>query len=69
MAKIFKVIGYFVDWNDDYDFDNFKVSLKQDCDLIAKHIDVEERDIGEWNNDNPLNFCNCPKSECEKYFE
>ena len=68
MAKIFKVTGYFVDYNDEYDCDRLKVDLEQDYDLIAHHINIEERDIGEWDDDNPLNLFNCPKSECEKYF-
>lgn len=68
MAKIFKVTGYFVDCNDEYDCDRLKVDLEQDYDLIAHHINIEERDIGEWDDDNPLNSFDCPKSECEKYF-
>ena len=41
----------------------------QDYDLIVHHVNIEERDIGEWDDDNPLNLLDCPKSECEKYFE
>ena len=68
MAKIFKVTGYFVDCNDEYDCDRLKVDLEQDYDLIAHHVNIEECDIGEWGTDNPLNLLDCPKSECEKYF-
>lgn len=68
MAKIFKITGYFVDCNDDYDCDRLKIDLEQDYDLIAHHINVEERDIDEWDDDIPLNKIDCPVSECEKYF-
>ena len=69
MAKIFKVTGYFVDYNDEYDCDRLKVDLEQGYDLIVPHVNIEERDIGEWDDDNPLNLLDCPKAECEKFFE
>jgi hypothetical protein len=69
MAKIFKIHGYFVDPNEDYTQEDLEVMLEQDYDVISQHIKVEERDIGEWKDDNPLNYFNCPESECEKYFD
>lgn len=68
MAKIFKFSGYFVDPNDMYDAMELQIALEEDYDLIAHHIRVEEADIGEWEDNNPLNYNNCPESECEKYF-
>ena len=68
MARIFKISGYLVDANGDYDAEQLEVALKEDYDLIAHHIRVEERDIGEWDDDCPLNDFDCPKEECEKYF-
>ena len=69
MAKIFKIEGYLIDPNGDYDREDIEVDLEQNFDVIAHHIKVQERDIGEWEDDNILNYHNCPKSECEKYFK
>lgn len=30
---------------------------------------VTEKDIGEWDDENPLNYIDCPESEFEKYFK
>ena len=69
MAKIFKISGYYIDCNHDYTSDDIEALLKQAFDLIDHHIKVEEKDIGEWEDDNPLNRYACPESECEKYFK
>jgi hypothetical protein len=69
MAKIFKLSGYLIDTNNDYDSEELEVALSEDYDLIANHIKVEEKDIGEWDDDNFLNYCDCPIEECEKYFK
>ena len=69
MAKIFKIQGYFIDPNEDYTTEQLEVMLEEDYDVIAHHIKVEEQDIGEWEDDNPLNYGNCPECECEKYFK
>lgn len=81
MAKIVKVTGYLV--YPEMDDDNFfrqsevggylNINRLQDafgsyCDAIAKNFTIEDRDIGEWSDDNVLNDVNCPVSECEKYF-
>lgn len=69
MAKIFKVSGYFVDANGDCKADDIEVYLDNFDYAFAKHIEVEERDIGKWEDDNPLNYYKSPKEECEKYFK
>ena len=69
MATIFKIEGYYVDPNGDWSADWLKTELEENLDLIVKHIKVQERDIGEWEDDNPLNYCNSPESECERYFK
>lgn len=69
MAKIFKISGYFIDPNDDYNSNQLEIALKEDYDLISHYIKVDERDVGEWDDNNPLNYFDCAKSECEKYFE
>ena len=69
MAKIFKFSGYMVDPGGDLTDERLRVSLEEGYDAIAHHIQIEERDLGEWDDDNLLNRCDCPVSECEKYFE
>ena len=69
MAKIFKIEGYYVDPNGDYSANNLEIELKENYDLIPRFIKVQEQDIGEWEDDNPLNYRNCLKEECEKYFK
>ena len=69
MARIFKFSGYMVDPGGDLTDERLRVSLEEGYDAIARHIQIEERDLGEWDDDNPLNLCDCPVSECEKYFD
>ena len=69
MPKIFKISGYYVDPNGDYDREDLEVALQENYDLIDHHIKVEERDIGEWDDDHILNRCDCPKDACERYFQ
>lgn len=69
MAKIFKIEGYYVDPNGGWSAEDLQIELEQNYDFIDKHIKVLERDIGEWEDDNPLNYINSPESECEKYFK
>ncbi len=68
MSKIFKISGYYIDPNGDWDNVDVKDFLEEHPDLIAKHISVEEKDIGEWDDDHPLNYKNSDIKECEKYF-
>lgn len=69
MAKIFKVSSYFIDPNGDYSSEDLKVFLDESLDVIVHHTKIEERDIGEWDDNIILNYHGCPKSECEKYFK
>ena len=72
MPKIYKITTYVVDSNDEF---STAASLK-DCiiyctqnDLNLEHIKIEEVDIGEWHDDHPLNYFDCPKAEFDKYFK
>jgi hypothetical protein len=70
MAKIFKISGYLVDPDDLY-----RLSVIEDVisyalyDMVHQHIHVEEADIGEWDDESPLDYDNCDLAECEKYFK
>lgn len=70
MAKIFKVSGYIVDVNGDYNVDEVIAEVRAGFDgMINQHIHVEESDIGELDDESPLNYDNCDLADCEKYFK
>ena len=68
MPKIIKFSGYFIDISDVYDSRGIEIALRDFPDVLSRHIRAEEKDIEEWDDDNPLNRRDCPESECEKYF-
>ena len=72
MAKLFKITTYVVDPADEFTTDD----RLEDCivyctqnDLNLRHTNIESVDIGEWDDDHPLNYWKCPKAEFEKYFK
>lgn len=69
MAQIYKISGYLLDVNDDYNEGGIEVALTDGLDLFAQHLRIERADIGEWEDDNPLNYRNCDLAHCEKYFK
>ena len=68
-SKIYKISTYLVDVNGDYGEDYIRWLLESYSDLTAKHLKIECADIGEWDDDHPLNYRNSDISECEKYFK
>ena len=72
MAKIFKCTGYFVDPAGECNKRDVKTALEEvttkALDIFSHHVEVKEVELGEWNDDHHLNACECPVSECEKYF-
>lgn len=73
MAKVFKISAYVVDYTGKFG-DNQKVAdyleyITQNDDIILSFPKIESADIGKWDDDHPLNYCSCPKSEYEKYFK
>lgn len=68
MAKIHKISGYLVDPNDEYGNDVLRNCLEYSFDSMFQQLHIETADIGEWNDDNPLNYPNCDLADCEKYF-
>ena len=67
MAKIYKISGYVIDVNDEWNENELRWLLEND--VIIKHFKAKDADIGEWYDENPLNYINCPIEECEKYFK
>ena len=62
MAKIHKVIAYFVDPNGLYF--SWEEIPTEECDLF-----LQETRYFEWSDDLPINKVGCPIEEYEKYFE
>lgn len=72
MAKVFKISAYVVDANDEFSTNDRLEDCLVYCtqnDINLGHIKIESADIGEWYDDHPLNFYNCPVAEYEKYFK
>ena len=72
MAKLFKIQAYIVDVNDEFYTDD----RLEDCliyytqnDLNLDHLKIQSIDLGEWHDDHPLNYMDCPEAEYEKYFK
>lgn len=72
MAKIFKIQAYIVDPNGEFYTDG----RLEDClicctqnDLNLDHLKIQSVDLGEWDDDLPINKFNCPEVEFEKYFK
>lgn len=68
MAKIYKISGYIVDVNDEWNEDELRWLLENN-DVTIKHFNANVADIGEWHDNHPLNYYKCDVSECEKYFK
>ncbi len=72
MAKVFKISAYIVDASDEFDTNEGLEDCLIYCtqnDISLRHLKIESNDIGEWDDDNPLNYLNCPTAEFEKYFK
>lgn len=72
MAKVFKIEAYIVDGNGEFNTGD----RLEDCliwctqnDLNLRHLKINGADIGEWHDDHPLNYVNCPAVEFERYFK
>jgi hypothetical protein len=70
MAKLFKIQAYIVDYNGDFDAENLEDYIMWRLDDVSvDHIHLTSADIGEWHDDHPLNYLDCPEAEYEKYFK
>ena len=71
MAKLFKISAYVVDSNDEFKTEDGLEDCLTYCtqnDLSLKHLKINSADIGEWDDDHPLNYCNCDVKTYDKYF-
>lgn len=72
MAKLFKIQAYITDPNGEFYTDD----RLEDCliyctqnDLNLSHLKIQSVDLGEWDDDLPINKFNCPEAEFKKYFK
>lgn len=69
MAKIFKISGYIVTENEYYDKESMENFIFNGyCGLFPRHAHVEEAEVSDWSERNPLLDKNCDLADCEKYF-
>ena len=71
MAKLHKVQFYLLDYNDDFKGAQDLASyLESNIRYgLIEYVDVSTKDIGEFYDEHPLNYTNCPEAEFEKYFK
>ena len=71
MAKLFKIETYFIDYQDHFDSTEELENYIEwaICHGIFEHTNITSVNIGEWCDDHPLNYMDCPKAEFEKYFK
>lgn len=71
MAKIFKITTYIVDSMDEYDVFSVEDLLQYCCqnDVELRATNIQEKDIGEWDDDCEVNKIVCPNSVFEEYFK
>lgn len=69
MAQIFKISGYLIDINDSHTKDDVRLSITDKIDMFSQQLHIENTNIEDWDDDNPLNFENCDLSYCSQYFK
>ena len=70
MAKLFKITTYIVDPNGEFNKYILADTLEYGpYDIQLRHININETDLGEWDDDIDVNYIDCPKAEFEKYFK
>lgn len=70
MAKLFKLTAYVVDYNDEFSQRELIDILEYGpYDIHLRQMEVDGADLGEWDDDHPLNYIDCPEAEYEKYFK
>lgn len=69
--KLYKVQAYVLDLHNDFkDADDLERYIKYHHRFgLYEHVHIATADIGEWDDDHPLNIVNCPEAEFKKYFK
>ena len=68
MARTFKVSGYLVDANDDYDAEDVQILIEYHTNLIA-NLKVVASPEWKWDDDCPENFEGCTTEDYERRFK
>ena len=71
MAKLFKISAYVVDGNGEFGTEDRLEDCLTYCtqnDLSLNHLKINSADIGEWDDNHPLNYVNCDIKTYDKYF-
>lgn len=70
MAKLFKIQAYIVDPNGEFDTNELAELMEYGpYDIHLRHINIDEADLGEWDDNLPVNYIDCPEAEFKKYFK
>ena len=67
MARTFKITGYLVDANDDYDAEDIEGIIERHTDLIA-NLKIVASLEWKWDDDCPENFKGCTAEDYERRF-
>lgn len=71
MAKLFKLTAYLTDIDSSFgeqDLEDYIMWRLRD-ELLVDHIHLDCAELGEWYDEHPLNYMDCPEAEYEKYFK
>lgn len=69
MAQIFRISGYLIDPNDNCNKDEITLAVTERLGVCCQQLHIESADIGEWDDENPLNYEDCDLSYCSQYFK
>lgn len=67
MSSIHKVTMYVVDVDDTFNKNELEYLFDR-TDWFMRYDEVESADVGEWEDDHPLNYRKCPLEVHESYF-
>ena len=67
MARTFKITGYMVDANDDYDEDDLQRIIEGHTDLFG-NLKIVASSEWEWGDDCPENYKTCSMEDYERRF-
>lgn len=69
MAQIFRISGYLIDPSGDCNKEKIKVAVTDRLGMFSQPLHIESTDIGEWDDECPLNFEDCDLSYYIEYFK
>lgn len=67
MSSVHKVTMYVVDIDDSFNENELEILFDR-TDWWSRYIKFKSADIGEFEDDHPLNYISCPLEKFESYF-